>query len=81
MYIFSAPPVVASACVNRVSRMLHCASAAGFSLSAPRGNAPMGYYSWKPMLVAATIGAVGAIPISWLVARRIQATDPQDSLD
>lgn len=37
----------------------------------------MGYYSWKPMLV----GAVGAIPISWLVARRIQATDPQDSLD
>lgn len=41
----------------------------------------MGYYSWKPMLVAAAIGAVGAIPISWLVARRIQATDPQDSLD
>ena len=41
----------------------------------------LGYYSWQPMLAAAAIGAVGAVPISWLVAKRIQATDPQDSLD
>jgi len=40
----------------------------------------LGYYEWWPMLVAAVIGAVGAFPIAWLIARRIQATDPKDSL-
>lgn len=41
----------------------------------------LGYYSWPPMLAAAAIGAVGALPISWLVARRIQTVDPQQSVD
>ena len=41
----------------------------------------LGYYDWKSILAAAAVGAVGAVPISWLVARRIQQTDPADSLD
>lgn len=40
----------------------------------------LGYYEWWPMLAAAVIGAVGAFPVAWLVARRIQATDPKNSL-
>lgn len=41
----------------------------------------MGQYHWKPIVIAAAIGAALAFPISWGVARRIQASDPQDSLD
>lgn len=41
----------------------------------------LGYYRWQPMLLAAAIGAVAAFPITWFVARRIQATDPADSVD
>lgn len=41
----------------------------------------LGYYTTKAILLSAAIGAVGAVPISWLVAKRIQQTDPQDSLD
>lgn len=40
----------------------------------------LGYYDWRPMLAAAAVGAIGGFPIAWLVARRIQATDPKDSL-
>lgn len=40
----------------------------------------LGYYDWRPMLAAAAIGAVEGFPVAWLVARRIQATDPKDSL-
>ena len=35
----------------------------------------LGYYDWRMMLLAAVIGAVGALPITWLIARRIHATD------
>lgn len=41
----------------------------------------MGYYDWRAILIAAGIGAVIALPATWLVAQRIQATDPTDSLD
>ena len=40
----------------------------------------LGYYDWRAMLSAAAIGAVGGFPVAWLVAKRIQATDPKDSL-
>ena len=41
----------------------------------------MGYYTWQAILLAAAIGAVIAVPVTWVVAKRIQATDPADSLD
>ncbi|WP_299359119.1 hypothetical protein [uncultured Paracoccus sp.] len=40
----------------------------------------MGYYDWRAILLGAAIGAVLAIPVTWLVARRIQANDPKDSV-
>lgn len=40
----------------------------------------LGFYSWPAILGAATIGIIGAFPIAWVIARRIQATDPKDSL-
>lgn len=41
----------------------------------------MGHYDWRAILIAAAIGAVIAVPLTWVVAKRIQATDPMDSLD
>ena len=41
---------------------------------------PLGYYDWRAMLSAAVVGAVGGFLVAWLVAKRIQATDPKDSL-
>lgn len=40
----------------------------------------MEYYDWRSILTAAGIGAVVGFPAAWFVARRIQATDPKDSL-
>ena len=41
----------------------------------------MGHYDWRAILIAAGIGAVVAVPATWMIARRIQDTDPTDSLD
>ena len=41
----------------------------------------MGYYDWKAILVSAAIGAVIAVPVTWVVAKRIEASDPNDSLE
>lgn len=35
----------------------------------------MGYFSTMPILVSAAIGAVLAIPVTWLVARQIRASE------
>lgn len=35
----------------------------------------MGYVSLMPILVGAGIGAVAAVPVSWLVARQIVQTE------
>ncbi|HRO15226.1 MAG TPA: hypothetical protein PLL33_09325 [Paracoccus sp. (in: a-proteobacteria)] len=40
----------------------------------------LGYYSWPAILAAGLIGAVGGVPIAWLIAKRIRATDPRESL-
>lgn len=40
----------------------------------------LGHYDAGAMLAAAAIGAAGGFPVAWLVARRIKATDPKDSL-
>lgn len=40
----------------------------------------LGHYEWRAMLSAAVVGAIGGFPVAWLVTRRIQATDPKDSL-
>ena len=40
----------------------------------------LGYYDAGMMLAAAAIGALGGFPVAWLIAKRIQATDPKDSL-
>lgn len=40
----------------------------------------MGYYDWPAIVGAGVIGAIGGAPVAWLIARRIQATDPKDSL-
>lgn len=31
----------------------------------------MGFYSWQPILVAAALGAVLALPVSWIIANRM----------
>lgn len=41
----------------------------------------MGHYDWRAILIAAAIGAVVAVPVTWYAAKRIQETDPKDSLD
>lgn len=41
----------------------------------------MGHYAWQPILLAAAIGAVLAVPLTWIAAKKIQANDPLDSLD
>lgn len=40
----------------------------------------MGYYTWKAIVLAAAIGAVIAVPVTFVVAKRIQDSDPRDSL-
>ncbi|WP_295046137.1 CTP synthetase [uncultured Paracoccus sp.] len=30
-----------------------------------------GFYNWKPILIAAAIGAALAVPATWLVARQV----------
>lgn len=40
----------------------------------------LGYYDWRAMLSAAVIGGIGGFPVAWLITRRIEATDPKDSL-
>ena len=41
----------------------------------------MGHYNWRAILIAAAIGAVAAVPVTWFAAKRIQESDPRDSLD
>lgn len=41
----------------------------------------MGHYSWQAILIAAAIGAVLALPLTWVAAKQIQAADPTDSLN
>ncbi|MFC3169399.1 hypothetical protein [Paracoccus fontiphilus] len=36
------------------------------------GVLTMGLYDWRSILLAAALGAVIALPVAWLVARRLQ---------
>ena len=40
----------------------------------------LGHYNWPAILGAGVIGIAGAFPIAWAITRRIEATDPKDSL-
>ena len=40
----------------------------------------LGHYDWRAIVSAGAIGILGGVPVAWLIARRIQATDPKDSL-
>lgn len=41
----------------------------------------MGYYDWRSIVIGAAIGGALSFPLSWYVARRIQANDPKDSVE
>lgn len=41
----------------------------------------LGYYDWRAILIAAAIGGALSFPVSWYVAKRIQANDPKDSVE
>ena len=41
----------------------------------------LGYYDWRAMLAAAVIGALGGVPISVLVARRVGQPNPSQRRD